>query len=251
MTRRTLLPAIVLALVVSALPSITGAQEAVYRVLTVQAAPGDLLELIDLYGQERAYLTSIGEEPGLRMRHSQGDAWDLMLVYPIEGVSEYFDREAVAERWTARTADGRTGRELFREIDALTARREELFVQGPPQEEVKSAWAGAGLFHVEIFEGLAGKRRELVRQREMENEYLVALGRKPNHIFTRIAGAAADVFTIGYYDDLEHYASPRETTPERRESAAVAAGFRGADYIGSYLRELILRHHDTLAVAIR
>jgi len=38
---------------------------------------------------------------------------------------------------------------------------------------------------------------------------------------------------------------------EDQEMAARAAGFEGADRIGSYLRSLILYHHDTLAVAIR
>jgi len=98
-----------------------------------------------------------------------------------------------------------------------------------------------------MFEGLAGKRAELLREREMENDYLVALGRDPNHIFTRIAGSSTDAYTIGYYEDLKSYANPPEVTPEQEEQAAVGAGFEGAAYIGTYLRELILRHHDTLA----
>ena len=65
------------------------------------------------------------------------------------------------------------------------------------------------------------------------------------------AGSSTDAFTIGYYRDLKAYANPPEVTAQQEEDAAVAAGFRGAAYIGAYLRELILRHHDTLAVAIR
>ncbi len=84
----------------------------------------------------------------------------------------------------------------------------------------------------------------------MENAYASALGRQPTKIFTRIAGSATDGFTIGFYPDLKAYANPPETTREQQEAAAVAAGFRGADYIGATLRELILRHHDTLAVPI-
>jgi hypothetical protein len=84
----------------------------------------------------------------------------------------------------------------------------------------------------------------------MENDYLVRLGRAPNHVFTRIAGSSTDAYTIGYYESLKAYANPPEVTAEQEEAAAVAAGFRGAAYIGSYLRELILRHHDTLATAI-
>ena len=227
------------------------AQEAgTYRALTAQAAPGDLLELIDLYREEAAFLRESGEEPALWMRHTQGDAWDLLLLYPIEGVSEYFAPARRQRLAGARTPTGRTGAELQREIDARTAWREEVFVHGPPVAEVKAAWAGAGLYHVEMYQGLAGQREKLVQERRMENAYASALGRKPTKIFTRIAGSATDGFTIGFYADLKAYANPPETSREQQEAAAIAAGFRGADYIGATLRELILRHHDTLAVPI-
>jgi hypothetical protein len=233
------------------LASAAGAQSGdVYRTLTVQAAPGELLDLIELYREEMGLLESVGAAPALWMRHSQGDAWDLFLLYPIGSLGEYFDEAAMAGRAAATGATGRTGVELQAAIDAATAWREEVFVAGPSRADVEHAWASAGFFHVEMFQGLAGKRAELIRQREMENEYLVALGRSPNQVFTRIAGAATDAFTIGYYQDLRAYANSPEVTPEQEERAAVDAGFRGAAYIGSYLRELILRHHDTLAVRI-
>ena len=221
-----------------------------YRALTVQAAPGRLLELIDLYKEEAALLASVDEEPALWMRHTQGDLWDLMLLYPLDGMAEYFAPERTARIARGRTPSGRTGAELQREIDARTAWREEVFVHGPPAPEVKAAWADAGLYHVEMYQGLAGKREELVEERRMENAYATALGRDATKIFTRIAGSATDGFTIGFYRDLKAYANPPERTREQQEAAAVAAGFRGADYIGATLRELILRHHDTLAVPI-
>jgi hypothetical protein len=225
--------------------------EGVYRALTVQAAPGELLELVDLYREEQALLAGLGEEPPMWMRHSQGDIWDLLLLYPVADLSGFFDTARTRRRLQAMTPGGRSGAELQREIDARTAWREEVFVRGPAVAEVREAWADAGYFHVEMFEGLAGRRADLVHEREMENDYLVRLGRKPNHIFTRIAGSSTDAFTVGYYRDLKAYANPPETTPEEEEAAAVAAGFRGAAFIGAYLRELILRHHDTLAVPIR
>jgi len=227
------------------------AQEAgTYRALTVQAAPGRLLELIDLYKEEAAFLGALDEEPALWMRHTQGDVWDLMLLYPLDGMAEYFAPERTARIAQGRTGSGRTGAELQREIDARTAWREEVFVHGPSVAEVKAAWADAGLYHVEMYQGLAGRRAELVQERRMENAYATALGRNATKIFTRIAGSATDGFTIGFYRDLKAYANPPERTREQQEAAAVAAGFRGADYIGATLRELILRHHDTLAVPI-
>jgi hypothetical protein len=231
--------------------SSAAAQEVdVYRAVTVQAAPGDVLDLIELYREEQQLLAGLGEEPPLWMRHSQGDIWDLLLLYPVGSVSDYFEAGRVAARAEVVSSTGRTGAALQREIDARSAWREEVFVFGPGVAEVKEAWNGSGFFHVEMFEGLAGKRAELIREREMENDYLVRLGREPNHIFTRIAGSSTDAFTIGYYTDLKAYANPPEVTPAQEEAAAVAAGFRGAAYIGQYLRELILRHHDTLAVRI-
>ncbi|MDH5758185.1 MAG: hypothetical protein OEZ65_01265 [Gemmatimonadota bacterium] len=237
------------AVVVLASPT-SGQDSGVYRTLTVQAAPGRLLELLDLYREKRALLTSVGVEPALWMRHTQGDAWDLFLLYPLDGMPEYFSPERTARIAEARTPSGRTGAELQREIDARTAWREEVFVNGPPVSEVKAAWAGAGLYHVEMYQGLAGKREELVRERAMENAYATALGRTPTKIFTRLAGSATDGFTIAFHRDLKAYANPPEATREEQEAAAIAAGFRGADYIGAYLRELILRHHDTLGVPI-
>jgi hypothetical protein len=229
----------------------SAAQEAgTYRALTVQAAPGRLLELIDLYKEEAAFLAALDEEPALWMRHTQGDVWDLMLLYPLDGMAEYFAPERTTRIAQGRTGSGRTGAELQREIDARTAWREEVFVHGPSVGEVKAAWADAGLYHVEMYQGLAGRRAELVQERRMENAYATALGRNATKIFTRIAGSATDGFTIGFYEDLKAYANPPERTREQQEAAAVAAGFRGADYIGATLRELILRHHDTLAVPI-
>ena len=107
-----------------------------------------------------------------------------------------------------------------------------------------------GVLPVEMYEGLAGKREELVRERHMENAYATGLGRHATQVFTRIAGSSADGYTIGFYKDLKAYANQPETIREQQEEAAKAAGFRGADFIGTTLRTLILRHHDTMGVAI-
>src|SRR6185295_6531190 len=69
-----------------------------YRAVLVQAAPGKLSELIDLYKSSRA-----GPGEGLRespfwMRHSQGDRWDLLLLYPMESYTAYYAPDRVAAR---------------------------------------------------------------------------------------------------------------------------------------------------------
>ncbi len=93
--------------------------------------------------------------------------------------------------------------------------------------------------------------RGLYRQREMENAYLERLNLPQNLIFVRDAGAAWDLFTIGAYRDLKHYAESADVPEAKQEEAAKAAGFDGVKAIGPYLRTLIALHHDTLAVAIK
>lgn len=221
-----------------------------YRVVTVRAAPGRLLDLIELHRDRMALLDSLGEEPGFWMRHSQGDHWDLMFIQPIEGMGAFFDPARLQRVRQARSPAGRTGGELAQAIGEATAWREELFAAGPGLDVVRGRFEGAGLFHVEMFVALAGKRAELLREREMENAYLAELGRGQNLIFVRVAGAAWDSFTLGFYRDLHHYAEAGSRPAEAQQAAALAAGFNGADHIGAYLREFIASHHDTLAVPL-
>jgi len=223
-------------------------EQTVYRVINTRAAPGQLVELIDLFEDRAALYRSLGEEPGFLMRHSQGDQWDLMLLQPIGGLSEYYARERLERFFGATAPSGRTGAELSQAISQAMAWREDTFAVGPAADVVASRFDGAGLFHIEMFIALSGKRAELLEQRRMENVFLTELGRAENLIFERVAGAAWDSFTIGFYEDLRDYADAGVSTPEDRQRAALAAGFEGSDRVGTYLRELIASHHDTLAV---
>jgi hypothetical protein len=226
------------------------AEGALYRVVTAQAAPGKLLELIELHREHMTLLEQVGDARPYWMRHTQGDRWDLLILYPMGSFGEYYSASRVADRHRARSSSGRTGAELEQAIAETTAWREELFVRGPELDDVRQAFDGAGFFHVEMFVALAGKRAALLMEREMENTYLEALGRPQNLIFVREAGAAWDSFTIGFYRDLKHYAESADISDEEEDRAARTAGFEGASRIGAYLRTLIALHHDTLAVAI-
>ena len=126
-----------------------------------------------------------------------------------------------------------------------------MFVHGPPLAELKSAIPQAGFFHLEIFISLPGKHAELYKQREMENVYLRRLKRPGNFIFVRDQGASWDLFTLGLYRDLKHYAESADIAEKDQEEAARAAGFESARHIGPYLRSLILQHHDTLALPVK
>ncbi|MGH9368938.1 MAG: hypothetical protein ACRD3M_14835 [Thermoanaerobaculia bacterium] len=217
-----------------------------YRATLVQAAPGRLLELIELEKRLRTSWAESGDEAPLWLRHSQGDKWDLLLLYPMGSWEGYFAAERVArrERWRERSQAS-----LSKIRDAI-AWQEDVFVLGPPLPAARERFAGAGFFHVEMFVALPGRQGDLHRQREMENTYARALGRPQNLIFTRDRGAAWDLFTIGCFRDLKHYAESADIPEAAQESAAKAAGFEGAKSIGPYLRTLIREHHDTLAAVI-
>jgi hypothetical protein len=218
-----------------------------YKVTLVQAAPGKILELIDAYKSIMPLLAQAGDETPLWMRHSQGDHWDLMILYPLSSYREYYR----PDRMQAREKLQQDQRELFRAIDEATAWQEDVFVFGPPVSVLREAFSRSTFFHVEMFIALAGKRTELYREREMENTYLKALKRPENFIFVRDQGAAWDLFTLGTFRDLKHYAEIADVTEQEQDAAARAAGFQGAQFIGPYMRSLINKHHDTLATAIR
>src|SRR4051812_7823204 len=74
------------------------AQSYLYRASMVQAAPGKLLELIDLYKAKAASDAKIGDAPAFWMRHSQGDRWDLLLLTPMSSYAEYFGAERIRRR---------------------------------------------------------------------------------------------------------------------------------------------------------
>jgi hypothetical protein len=216
-----------------------------YRASLVQAAPGKLLEVVELYKSLRSIESP--DEPPLWMRHSQGDRWDLLLLYPIGSYADYYSSDRVAKREKAERAAEAVAAKLRDSI----AWQEDVFVFGPPLAELRGRAAGSSFFHVEMFHALAGKRADLFREREMENGYLKALGRPQNLTFVRDQGASWDLFTIGFYRDLKHYAESADIPEAAQEAAAKAAGFESASRIGPYLRALITSHHDTLAVAIK
>ncbi len=205
-----------------------------YRALFVRAAPGRLVELVDLLRARRD--SAPAESRPVLLRHAQGDQWDLVLLQPIGSLSKYFATE-------------RSGRDRL--WDRLVAWQEELFTSGPPLEAFRAAADRAGYFHLEIFTALAGERDSLQAERDMENVFLRSVGKPGNFVFTRTAGASWDLFTVGFYRDLQDYAAPTGRTPEEEETAARAAGFVSREAIGPYLRRFINGHHDTIGPVVR
>ena len=215
-----------------------------YKVSLVQAAPGKLTELIALDKSRFADLKAAGDELPLWMRHSQGDHWDLMILYPMGSYADYYQSDRIAKR---SKAEAKSTKQLPEEI----AWQEDLFVYGPPLPELRKAFANGGFFHVEMFISLPGQFADLLKEREMENAYARAIKEPENFIFVRDQGAAWDIFTIGVFRDLKHYAESADVPAKDQEAAAKAAGFDAPSQIGPYLRRFIREHHDTLAVAVK
>ena len=232
---------------VKELPAYTGENSFLYRVQFLRAAPGRLEELIALIKQWRNVLEVEGEVPPYWMRHSQGDQWDLLLLYPIESYTRYYDERLQRSRKQALDYRGISESDLLE----LASYREELFAYGPNSDVIADRFSGAGLFHFEIFRALAGHRNALLEQRIMENDYYNHFGHPGNLVFAVNQGGPWDAFTLGFYRDLKHFAENGDITAEEEDAAAQAGGFESASQIGFYLRSLLLRHQDTLASAIR
>jgi hypothetical protein len=222
-----------------------------YKTTFVRAAPGRLLDLIALYKNRSAFYDASGDEPPFWWRHTQGDQWDLMLLFPMGNYTEYYSEKMISRRKKAGRAVSLSDQEFLQRLNASSAWREDIFVLGPPLEVVKKAFTGTAYYHIEIFVSLPGKQEELYKEREMENIYQVATGRPENLIFVRDQGAAWDLFTLGCYRDLKHWASSADIPKEVRDSAARRAGFGSPDEIGPYMRTLIDMHRDTMGVAIK
>ncbi len=224
--------------------SAAAAPSYLYKTKLVQAAPGKLLDLIELHKSSLTEYRRAGDEQPLMMRHSQGDRWDLLLLIPMKSYADYYSPERVSKR-------NQILKDSQDKLDALIAWQEDVFVYGPPLADTQKAFASAAFFHVEMFDALAGKQDELFKEREMENAYLKALKRPENLVFVRDQGAAWDLFTIGTFRDLKHFAESAGIAEADQEAAAKAAGFESANRIGPYLRTLISLHHDTLAVSVK
>jgi hypothetical protein len=222
-----------------------------YKTTFVRAAQGSLLDLIALYKERMAVVEAAGDVRPFWWRHTQGDQWDLMLITPMGSYIDYYAKARVAKRKKAADASGLTEEAFARKLDACSSWREDVYVLGPPLEFVQKAFEGTTYYHIEIMVSLPGKQAELFQEREMENVYGTAGGRPYNMIFVRESGASWDIYTLGCYRDLQHWAAPSPLTREEREAAAKKAGFAGADAIGPYMRTLIDLHRDTMGVAIK
>jgi hypothetical protein len=226
-------------------------QTYLYKATFMRAAPGKLLDLIDLFKESMSVYDDSGDKRPFWWRHTQGDQWDLMMLYPMESYTEYYSKERIKSRTQAQAKSSISQQEFKKRFQEDTSWYEDIFVMGPPLKIVENVFIDTSFYHCEIFIALPGKHAELFKQREMENAYLYNLGRPQNLIFTRDQGAAWDLFTLGCYKDMKQWAASSDIPKEKREAAAIKAGFEDSDKIGPYMRTLILMHRDTIGVAIK
>lgn len=222
--------------------TIVSAQDQLYKVTLLRAKPGELLQVIKEIKEDIGNYESYLKNKPYLLRHSQGDHWDLMLIYPIDNMEVYFSSSETDQRNNSKTLEKNYSDEFF----DIISFQEEGIVNGPPINDFISAMEKYRLFHIEIFTALAGKQEELLEQRLAENQFYAEIEHRPNFIFTRKFGPSWDNFTIGFYNDMHDFAGP-DVPFEEEDAAAKKAGFEGVNFIGSYLRSLLAEHHDTLA----
>ena len=227
-------------------PTSPAGPQTLYRFSMLQAAPGRLSELVSLHRQRVPVIVAGGDEQPVLIRHSQGDRWDLLVIYPTGPLGDYYSRDRVARRDAAAGASGLGSAAFARQAVELAAWHEDVYVEGPSVAELRAYLKGAGLAHLEMMQALAGKRDELVNERRMENTYNTLRGRPAALIFTHEQGAAWDVITLDAWRDWRQYGELQMIAADVSDAAAKKAGFPSADGVGAYMRSLISTHHDSL-----
>jgi hypothetical protein len=230
----------------AAAQSVPSSGAELYRFAMLQAAPGRLPDLVALYRQRAPVVASGGDELPILVRHSQGDRWDLLVIDPVGSFAAHYSRERIARRDAAATASGVSSAAFAKQFYDLVAWHEDVWVEGPPLATLRAYLKDAGLAHLEMLQAFAGRRDELVREREMENVFNVGRGRPATLIFTQVQGAAWDVITLDAWRDWRQYGEAQMIAPAVSDAAAKKAGFPDADAVGVFMRRLISTHHDTL-----
>lgn len=222
-----------------------------YRFVFIQAAPGKLLDVIDMYRKRIPVITAGGDEAPFIIRHSQGDRWDLVVIYPSGSFTSYYSADRVRRRTDAANASGVSNAQFAKQFYDLVSWHEDVYVEGPPLQVFRDYVKDLGLLHIEMFQALAGKRDLLIEERRMETAFNIARSRPGALIFTHEQGAAWDVITMDGFRNWRHYAESETIPQEVSDAAAKKAGFANMDAIGPYMRSLIALHHDTLGTPVR
>jgi hypothetical protein len=214
-----------------------GASADQFWVTQYRAAPSKFPALLELL--KNTPWETFEEGRPIMMRHSQGNHWDVMLL----GKHTMNCDNEMCQKTMGSYNDA--VRNLVDFEHTFIAKSDISWA------ELEGMNSENGFYHIEMFQAAAGKHAALLKERQMENDYLVRIGQHPNVIFETLYGSDVDNFTIGFYRDLAHFAESPGLTSEQFEEAAKASGFDNRAHISFLLRELLVGHHDTLAVKVQ
>ena len=199
-----------------------------YRTTLLQAAPGKLLEVVELY---KAGWPGTTDE---RRRAADRDAAQPgRPLGPAAALSDGQLERVLRARPGRPAREGPRGgerRSLAKLADDV-AWQEDVFVFGPPLEEVRGQLGRGRLLPRRDVRGPAGQARpSLYRQREMENAYSkaprIAAEPRSSCATRRRRGTSS---RSAAYRDLKHYAESADVPAAKQEEAARAAGFDGVE----------------------
>jgi hypothetical protein len=141
----------------------SGELSTLYRIQTFRAAPGALLEFIEINQalESEGFYSGWSERAPFMARHSQGDQWDIMLIHPMISYEIYFAADKLTLR---KAAHNKFSRQLDR-LEEITSFQEDLFTVGPGLETLTREFKDKNFLHIEIFHALAGKKAELLSQK--------------------------------------------------------------------------------------
>lgn len=212
-----------------------------YRITMIRAAPGEWKEM-------RAIIESLGEQGAMgedlctipyRIRHSQGDQWDFMLLQPYDTLENYFAQGCDKQEWRAAIA-------------AHADFESDWFADGPSHELMKTRAAETGLFHLEMFKARAGMKDELLDSRIRENAIFADIGARENFIWAGNLGSDYDVMTIGMHDSWATYAEHNSAgSDEEWETLSRKHGYDGPGDLAPQLRGFLTSHNDGFAVPMK
>lgn len=214
-----------------------------YRVTMLRAAPGEWYDLkAAIEGQGEAGVPDAeGRLVPYRIRHSQGDQWDFMLIQPVESWERYFSQ-----------ANLLLETEFRRAIEKHADFELDWFVSGPSHSDASALFARAGLYHLEIYQARAGMKGALADSRARENAIFADLGALQNTIWQGQFGADHDVMTIGFHKSWASYAEHNATGSDADwDRLSREHGYEGGGDLAPQLRSFLTGHADTFAVPMK
>ena len=158
-------------------PAVRDTGEYLYRFVIVQAAPGKLLDLIELYRSRMPVIAAGGDELPLRRAPFAGRPLGPLHHLPERELHRVLQPGTRGEAAAAGDASGVPNAEFARRFYSMVAWHEDLYAAGPPLEVFREHVRGMGLAHFEMLLALAGKRDELIEERQMENVFNRERGR--------------------------------------------------------------------------